>query len=98
MDQHIAPGAFEKFVGLKVPVTIGEMVVGSAEISRDGEVINIELASGYVPRELRDMFLMGLAEGLSIDTIKRPAVPAPAPPTQEQKSQRWNQRNLPFGM
>lgn len=79
-----------------VPVTIGGRVVGQGEISRDGEVITIELESGTLPRELRDMLLMDLADGISIDTVKTPASPKSL--TQEQKSQRWNQDNLPYGM
>lgn len=79
-----------------VPVTIAGREVGRAEISRDGEVITVELNSGSLPRELRDMFLIGHADALSIDTHHTPAIPAPL--TQEQKSQRWNQRTLPHGL
>lgn len=96
MGEVIRPGAFDKFVGLSVPVTIGGRVVGKAEISRDGEIINAELESGALPRELRDMFHMGFADALSIDTVKTKAVPRE--PTQEEKSQCWQQATLPWGM
>lgn len=82
-----------------VPVTIGGREVGKAEISMGGDIINVELDSGSLPRELRDMFLEGMADAISIDTYKTPAQPAPPRPlTQEEKSQRWNQNNLPYGM
>jgi len=96
-DTVISPGAFKSVDGLKVPLRLGQggPIIGTAEISRDGEVITAELKSGHIPNELRDMFVVGLADGLSIDTCKTPARPAPL--TQEQKSQRWNQRTLPHG-
>lgn len=103
----IAPGAFKHQAGLKVPVRVGfdGPVIGEAEIGPDGETISMELDSGAIPRELRDMFLTGMADALSIDTFKTPAVPDRDPVadmkrvlTQEEKSQRWNQNNLPYGM
>lgn len=81
---------------MKVPVTIAGRVCGRAEISNGGDIINIELTPDALPGELRDMFLKGHADALSIDTHLRPEHPAPL--TQEQKSQRWEQRNIPHGM
>jgi hypothetical protein len=97
-DTVISPGAFKRMSGLKVPLRLGQdgPIIGEAEISNDGEVITAELTTGSIPGELRDMFLIGHADALSIDTCKVQAYPAPL--TQEQKSQRWNQRTTPYGV
>lgn len=84
---------------VKMPVYVAGHRAGMAQLSRDCEIISVELDTGIVPDEIRQMILAGLVDGLSIDTHKIPAVPAqPQPISQEQKSSRWNQDNLPYGM
>ena len=80
----------------KMPVVVGGKRVGMAELSRDCEIISIELETGLVPDAIRDMILTGMTHALSIDTVLTPAVPQPL--SQEEKSARWNQTNLPYGM
>lgn len=119
----LAPGALKKAAIQGIPVTFEGRRVGTAELSEDGEIINAELASGELPKNLRDAFLVGLADSLSISVNYREAVPYSMEPivtcicktikdvpvqcpvhgekrplTQEEKSQRWNQRTLPYGM
>jgi len=69
-----APGVFDKFVGVDIPVKNkpGGVVIGKANISRDGEVINVELDSGQFPQELIDGILTGFVDALSI-------APSPVP-------------------
>lgn len=81
---------------VKMPVVVCGRRVGTAQLSRDCEIINIELDVGEVPDTLKQMILVGAADAISIDVHTTPAVPMPI--SQEQKSARWNQDNLPHGM
>lgn len=79
---------------IHVPVTFEGRQVGKAEISEDGEIITAELDNiDNLPKNLREIFLVGMADGLSIGVNYKPAVAS-----QEEKSQRWNQKTLPWGM
>lgn len=82
---------------IRVPVKFEGREVGVAEISEDGEIITAELNNvDNLPSNLREAFLIGIADSVSLGINYTPAYPAPL--TQEQKSQRWNQRTLPHGM
>lgn len=98
-DGTLRGHCLEEQLFCKMPVYVGEVRVGMAELSRDCEIISIELNSGQVPDTIRQMILTGMTDGLTIDCHTTPAVPAEVPPmTQEEKSARWNQTNLPYGM
>lgn len=75
MNEVFHPDAFKKFEGLRVPVKFQDQVVGVADISRDGEIINAELFSGQVPRELRRVFLDRTANHLNISIGYKAAQP-----------------------
>lgn len=71
----ILPGAFAATEGFKVPVKHDGMIVGRAEISRDGEIINAELTEGLLPRVLKYALLEGVADGISIRPNYVTAIP-----------------------
>lgn len=71
----IAPGAFKEYEGFKIPVTRKGILCGTAEISPDGEIINVELDSGLLPQVLRAALTEGLISSISIAPTYIPATP-----------------------
>jgi hypothetical protein len=74
-DDIIAPGAFAKMEGLKVPVKFLGETVGQAEISADGDIITVELKDGTLHQLLKFSLREGLADGISIRPNYVPSTP-----------------------
>ena len=51
---------------IRVPIKFDGFVIGKAEISPDGRIINAELDNSSVGQEIRNVLLCGLADGISI--------------------------------
>ena len=59
---------------MTVPIKFDGLVVGKAEISPDGKIINAELYGSGVGQELRNVLLCGLADSVSIKPNFVPSV------------------------
>jgi len=74
-EDVIAPGAFAKMEGTKVPVKYHGVTVGQAEISPDGDIITAKLDDSLLPKVFQYSLREGFADGISISPNYVPAKP-----------------------